>query len=114
MSASKADFVLEVDFKGKPLNRISFTPGKSYCNTIKEPTHELSHQYHDEIPIARAECAVELEDGRSLHGYLDDFSQSVIRGMDSSSIGRKKVKPGVRKEIIVTIDIAFESGNARP
>ncbi len=77
---------IEVGYDDKPLKPAYFVTQKIHRVTFKVPVLRLNHQYHDDQPVAGAEYEVELEDGTSLHGHLDDSGQAEVRGMRSRPV----------------------------
>jgi hypothetical protein len=77
---------VEIGFDGRPLKTASFATGQSHCVTFKAPILQLNHLYHDDVPVARAEYEVELEDGSIVRGRLSHSGQAELRGLRSRPI----------------------------
>jgi hypothetical protein len=86
MPQNEVEHEIEIGFDGKPLKPVRFVTGKTHRITLKVPVLQLNHLYHDDVPVAGAEFEVELEDGNSIRGHLDDSGQAEVRGMRSRPV----------------------------
>jgi len=75
--------IIEVGFDGKPVQNAFFATGMTHRITFKTPVLLLDHRYHDDTPVAEAEYEIELENGQTLRGHLDEDGKAEIQGMGS-------------------------------
>lgn len=86
MAGNTKSHVIELGFDGKSINKPLLSTGMVHRITFKTPVLLLDHRYHDDIPVEGAEYEIELENGQTLRGHLNDEGKAEIRGMGSRPI----------------------------